>query len=43
MDLAFEFIQQHGITTEAAYPYTAQDGTCDIAKVNYTYSFKIMY
>jgi len=30
MDQAFEFIiQNKGITTEAAYPYTAEDGTCN--------------
>merc|ERR1712151_602049 len=28
MDSAFEYIQAHGIDTEAAYPYTARDGTC---------------
>jgi C1A family cysteine protease len=28
MDLAFEYIQQNGITTEQAYPYTAQNGQC---------------
>jgi len=32
MDQAFEYIiQNDGITTEAAYPYTAQDGTCKTA------------
>jgi len=28
MDLAFEFTQTNPLTTEDAYPYTAQDGTC---------------
>jgi len=34
MDYAFEFItKQKGITTEANYPYRAQDGHCDAIKV----------
>jgi len=34
MDYAFEFItKQKGITTEANYPYRAQDGHCDANKV----------
>lgn len=34
MEYAFEFIKQKGgITTEANYPYNAQDGTCDASKV----------
>ncbi|KAL5981855.1 hypothetical protein ACLOJK_015922 [Asimina triloba] len=28
MDNAFGFIQKHGLTTEANYPYEASDGTC---------------
>jgi cathepsin L len=28
MDQAFIYIQQNGIETEKAYPYTAEDGTC---------------
>jgi len=28
MDYAFSFIQKKGIPTEAAYPYTARDGSC---------------
>ncbi|KAH9604230.1 hypothetical protein KSS87_001866 [Heliosperma pusillum] len=36
MELAFDFIKQKGgITTEANYPYTAADGTCNKAKMNY--------
>ncbi|KAH8486816.1 hypothetical protein H0E87_025715 [Populus deltoides] len=35
MDYAFEFItKQKGITTEANYPYRAQDGHCDAIKAN---------
>lgn len=28
MDYAFMYVQMNGITSEAAYPYTAQDGHC---------------
>jgi len=28
MDSAFKYIEAHGLCTEAAYPYTARDGTC---------------
>ncbi|KAJ9677959.1 hypothetical protein PVL29_022751 [Vitis rotundifolia] len=35
MEYAFEFIKEKGgITTEQSYPYTAEDGTCDVSKVN---------
>ena len=35
MDLAFDFIKKKGgITTEANYPYEANDGTCDASKAN---------
>jgi hypothetical protein len=29
MDFAFNYVADHGITTEDAYPYTGQDGTCE--------------
>jgi len=28
MDNAFQYVQANGLCTEAAYPYTAKDGTC---------------
>jgi C1A family cysteine protease len=28
MDSAFKYVQANGLCTEAAYPYTAKDGTC---------------
>jgi len=28
MDSAFKYIEKNGLCTEAAYPYTARDGTC---------------
>jgi hypothetical protein len=28
IERAFDFVKENGITTEAAYPYTARDGTC---------------
>jgi len=28
MDSAFKYVEAHGLCTEAAYPYTAKDGTC---------------
>lgn len=28
MDYGFEYIRDHGISSESAYPYTARDGTC---------------
>ncbi|KAH7549788.1 hypothetical protein JRO89_XS13G0082700 [Xanthoceras sorbifolium] len=35
MDLAFDFInKKRGITTEANYPYQANNGTCDASKLN---------
>uniref|UniRef100_A0A2C9VRG1 Vignain n=1 Tax=Manihot esculenta TaxID=3983 RepID=A0A2C9VRG1_MANES len=35
MDYAFEFIMQHGgITTEANYPYKAEDEICNVLKEN---------
>ncbi|KAK1293955.1 Vignain [Acorus calamus] len=33
MNIAFKYIKNNGgITTESNYPYTAVDGTCDVAK-----------
>jgi len=28
MDYAFKYVEMNGLCAEAAYPYTAQDGTC---------------
>jgi len=28
MDSAFKYVEAHGLCSEAAYPYTAKDGTC---------------
>jgi len=39
MDSAFEFIRDHGIETEKAYPYTARTSTC--ASVDKPEAFKI--
>ena len=34
MEYAFEFIKKKGgVTAESTYPYRAEDGTCDVAKV----------
>jgi KDEL-tailed cysteine endopeptidase len=30
MDNAFTWVQAHGLTTEASYPYTATQGTCQV-------------
>jgi C1A family cysteine protease len=32
MDNAFKYAETHGLCTEAAYPYTAKDGTCHSSK-----------
>lgn len=32
MDLAFEYIQQNGLCTDASYPYTASQGSCQTCK-----------
>ncbi|PKI33803.1 hypothetical protein CRG98_045812, partial [Punica granatum] len=29
MDSAFQFVEKHGLTTEAKYPYEGTDGTCN--------------
>ena len=35
MDLAYDFVNKNGgLTTEANYPYNAEDGNCDAQKVN---------
>lgn len=38
MDYAFEWVMQNGgIDSESNYPYTGQDGTCNITKVCYIF------
>lgn len=29
MDDAFKYVKDHGITTEAKYPYTGKGGSCE--------------
>jgi KDEL-tailed cysteine endopeptidase len=42
MEYAFEFIKKKGgITTESTYPYKAEDGHCDAAKVSFLITFTL--
>ena len=42
MEYAFEFIKKKGgITTESTYPYKAEDGHCDAAKVSFLIIFTL--
>jgi C1A family cysteine protease len=40
MDYGFQYIRDHGITTEKKYPYTAQDGNCVYHKKDKAASIK---
>jgi len=41
MDNAFKYVQANGLCTEAAYPYTARDGTCKASSCNVSPNSKI--
>jgi hypothetical protein len=41
MDSAFKYIQANGLCTEAAYPYTARDGTCKASSCTMSADSKI--
>jgi hypothetical protein len=41
MDNAFKYVQANGLCTEAAYPYTARDGTCKASSCNVSPNTKI--
>jgi len=41
MDNAFKYVQANGLCTEAAYPYTARDGTCKSSSCTMSANTKI--
>jgi len=41
MDNAFKYVEAHGLCTEAAYPYTAKDGTCKSTSCSMSANSKI--
>jgi len=41
MDSAFKYVMAHGLCTEAAYPYTAKDGTCKSSSCTMSANSKI--
>jgi len=41
MDNAFKYVQANGLCTEAAYPYTAKDGTCKASSCTASANSKI--
>jgi KDEL-tailed cysteine endopeptidase len=42
MDNAFKYVQANGLCTEAAYPYTAKDGTCKASSCSVSADSKIL-
>uniref|UniRef100_A0A0K8VMG6 Cathepsin L 1 n=1 Tax=Bactrocera latifrons TaxID=174628 RepID=A0A0K8VMG6_BACLA len=38
MDSAFQYVHEHGLNTESAYPYTARDGVCNAQSGSYRIS-----